>query len=119
VHSWRFSDIIYIVGRYWGGFSGKEVIAIVIGVVVVYVLIVGIVELIPAKQDDTHTPTVAVPPANAESVERIRMEYNFGMLSITTYGVVLFVVLGTFFVAALTQGSLWTHGPPGPTRRLL
>jgi hypothetical protein len=93
-----------LVGRYSGGFSAN----IVIWVVVVYVLIAGIVELIPAKKYDTP----AAPLANAESVERIRIQYNFGMLSITTYGVVLFVVLGTFLVAALTQGSLWKHGPP-------
>lgn len=96
-----------VVHRPWGGFSGKEVTWIFIGVVVVYVLIVGIVELLPAKEDDTPTHNEAVPSANAESVERIRIEYNFGMLTVTTYGVVLFVVLGTFFVVALTQLPLW------------
>lgn len=96
-----------VIGRPWGGFSGKEVTWIFIGVVVVYALIVGIVELLPAKEDDTPTHNEAVPSANAESVERIRIEYNFGMLTVTTYGVVLFVVLGTFFVVALTQLPLW------------
>lgn len=96
-----------VVHRPWGGFSGKEVTWIFIGVVVVYVLIVGIVELLPAKEDDTPTHNEAVPSANAESVERIRIEYNFGMLTVTTYGVVLFAVLGTFFVVALTQLPLW------------
>jgi len=96
-----------LVGRYSGGFSAN----IVIWVVVVYVLVAGIIELIPANEDDTPTHNKAARSSNAESVERIRIVYNFGMLSITTYGVVLFVVLGTFFVAALTQGSLWKHGP--------
>jgi hypothetical protein len=97
-----------LIHRRWGGFSGKEVTWIFIGVVVVYILIVGIVELLPAKEDDTPTHNEAVPPADAESVERIRIEYKFGMLTATTYGVVLFVVLGTFFVVALTQLTLWT-----------
>jgi hypothetical protein len=96
-----------VVNRYWGGVSGYTVI----WVVAVYVLIVGIVELVPAKKGDTPTHKAAVPPANAESVERIRIEYHFGLLTATTYSVVLFVVLGTFFVAALTQGSLSTHAP--------
>ena len=96
-----------VIARPWGGFSGKEVTWILIGVVVVYILIVGIVELLPAKEDDSPTHNEAGPSANAESVERIRIEYNFGMLTVTTYGVVLFVVLGTFFVVALTQLPLW------------
>ena len=95
-----------VIQRAWGGFSGKEVTWIFIGVVVVYVLIVGIVELLPAKEDDIPTHNEAVPSANAESADRIRIEYKFGMLTTTTYGVVLFVVLGTFFVVALTQLSL-------------
>jgi hypothetical protein len=96
-----------VANRYWGGVSGYTVI----GAVAVYVLIVGIVELVPAKKGDTPTQNVAVPPANADSVERIRIEYHFGLLTATTYSVVLFVVLGTFFVAVLTQGPLSTQAP--------
>jgi hypothetical protein len=95
-----------VIHRAWGGFSGKEVTWIFIGVVAVYVLIAGIVELLAAKEDDAPADNEAVPPANAESVERIRIDYNFGMLTVTIYGVVLFVVLATFLVVALTQLSL-------------
>jgi hypothetical protein len=101
-----------VIHRHWGGFGGKEVTWIFIGVVVVYVLIVGTVELLSAKEDDTPNDNKAVPPANAESVERIRIDYNFGLLTVTTYGVILFVVLATFFVVSLTQLSLWPFWRP-------
>jgi hypothetical protein len=98
-----------LISRPWGGFSGKEVSWIFIGVVAVYVLIVGIVDLLPAKEDDTPIRNEAVPPANAESAERIRIEYKFGMLTLTTYTVILFVVFATFFVVTLTQLPLPPH----------
>ena len=108
-----------VISRPWGGFSGKEVSWIFIGVVAVYVLIVGIIELVPAGKGDTPTYNIAVPPANADSVERIRIEYHFGLLTVTTYSVVLFVVLGTFFVAALTQGPLSTQPPSWTNPQLI
>jgi hypothetical protein len=90
--------------------SPKIVIYVVVFYVIVraiYVLIASIVELVSAKKDDTPTIGEAVPPANAEFVERIRINYSVGMLRLTTYNVVLLAILGTIFVAALTQGPLW------------
>ena len=90
--------------------SPKIVIYVVVFYVIVraiYVLIEGIVELVSAKKDDTPANSEAVPPANAEFVERIRINYSAGMLRLTTYNVVLLAILGTIFVAALTQGPLW------------
>ena len=90
--------------------SPKIVIYVVVFYVIVraiYVLIEGIVELVSAKKDDTPANSEAVPPANAEFVERIRINYSAGMIRLTTYNVVLLAILGTIFVAALTQGPLW------------
>jgi len=88
----------------------KIVIYVVVFYVIVraiYVLIAGIVELVSAKKDDTPTNSEAVPPANADLVERIRINYSVGMLRLTTYNAVLLAILGTIFVAALTMGPLW------------
>jgi hypothetical protein len=74
----------------------------------IYVLIARIVELASAKKDDTPTDNDAVPPANAESAERIRINYSRGRLRVTTYSVVALAILGTFFVAALAFGPLST-----------
>jgi hypothetical protein len=93
--------------------SPKIVIYVVVFYVIVratYVLIAGIVELVSAKKDDTPTNSEAVQPANAKSVERIRINYSYGMLRVTTYAVVLLAILGTIFVAALTMGPL--HSVP-------
>ena len=90
--------------------SPKIVIYVVVFYVIVraiYVLIERIVELVSAKKDDTPANSEAVPPANAEFVERIRINYSAGMIRLTTYNVVLLAILATFFVAALTQGPLW------------
>jgi len=91
--------------------------AIVIYVVVLYiivraayVLVAGIVELVSAKKDDTPTNNEFIPPAEAKPEERIRIQYDFGWLPAATYSVVLLAILGTFFVAAFTQGPL-TPGP--------
>jgi hypothetical protein len=73
----------------------------------IYVLVVGIVEPVSAKKDGTATDNEAIPPANAKSVERIRIRYDAGRLRTTTYSVVFLAILGTFFVAVLTQGPLW------------
>lgn len=97
--------------RHWGTVSPDIVIYVVVLYIIVraiYVLVVGIVELVSAKKDDTPTNNEAVPPADAKSVERIRMKYDFGRLSTTTYSVVFLAILATFFVVALTQGPLWT-----------
>jgi len=88
----------------------KIVIYVVVFYVIVraiYVLIAGIVELVSAKKGDTPTNSEAVPPANADLVERIRINYSVGMLRLTTYNAVLLAILGTIFVAALTMGPLW------------
>jgi hypothetical protein len=74
----------------------------------IYVLIARIVESASAKKDDTPTDNDAVPPANAESAERIRINYSRGRLRVTTYSVVALAILGTFFVAALAFGPLST-----------
>jgi hypothetical protein len=66
---------------------GKIAIYVVVLYIIVraaYVLIVGIAELVSAKKDDTPANNAAVPPADAESVERIRIKYSFGRLSATT-----------------------------------
>jgi len=84
-----------------------KVVVLYIVVRSIYVLIAGIVELVSAKKDDTPTDNEAIPPANAKSVERIRMAYDPGRLHATTYTVVFLAVLETFFVVALTQGPLW------------
>ena len=91
--------------------SPKIVIYVVVLYIIVraiYVLIAGIVELVSVRKDDTPTNNEAISPADATSVERIRIKYSFGKLSATTYGVVFLAILGTFLVAALTQGPLWT-----------
>ena len=76
-----------------------------------YVLIAGIVERVSAKKDDTPTNNEAIPPANAKSVERIRINYDVGRLYPTIYSVVLLAILGAFFfVVGLMQGPLWS-GP--------
>jgi hypothetical protein len=90
--------------------SPKIIIYVVVFYVIVraiYLLIEGIFELVSAKKNDTPTNGEAVPPSNAEFVESIRMNYSVGMLRLTTYNVVLLAILGTIFVAALTQGPLW------------
>jgi hypothetical protein len=90
--------------------SPKIVIYVVVFYVIVraiYVVIERIVELVSAKKDDTPANSEAVPPADAEFVEGIRINYFAGMLRLTTYNVVLLAILGTIFVAALTQGPLW------------
>ena len=96
--------------RRWGAVSLKIVIYVVVLYIIVraiYVLIAGIVEPLSAKKDGTPTNNEAIPPADAKSVERIRMTYDFGRLRMTTYSVVFLAILGTFFVVALTQGPLW------------
>lgn len=84
-----------------------KVVVLYIVVRSIYVLIAGIVGLVSAKKDDTPTNNEVIPPANAQSVERIRMAYDPGRLHATTYTVVFLAVLETFFVVALTQGPLW------------
>jgi hypothetical protein len=86
---------------------------IVIYVVVVYIIVraayvlaAGIVELVSAKKDDTPTNNGFTQPVDAGSVERIRISYDFGWLPVATSSVVFLAILGTFFVAALTQGPL-------------
>jgi hypothetical protein len=86
------------------------VVVVYIIVRAVYVLVMGVVELVSAKKDGTATNNEAIPPANAKSVERIRIRYDSGRLRTTTYSVVILAILGTFFVAVLTQGPL-TPGP--------
>ncbi|MGO8937321.1 MAG: hypothetical protein ACLQLO_09365, partial [Mycobacterium sp.] len=83
-----------------------KVVVLYIIVRSIYVLIARIVELVSAKKDDTPTGNEAIPPANAQSVERIRMAYDPGRLHATTYTVVFLAVLETFFVVAFTQGPL-------------
>jgi hypothetical protein len=95
---------------HWGTVSPDIVIYVVVLYIIVraiYVLGVRIVELVSAKKDDTPANNEAVPPADAKSVERIRIKYDPGRLHATTYGVVFLAILGTFFVIALTQGPLW------------
>jgi hypothetical protein len=80
---------------------------------VIYAVIVGITKRVTARRvtarkDDTSTNQDAVAPADAKSVERIRLNYSHGMLTPTTYGVVLLAILETFFVVGLAQGPLWT-----------
>jgi hypothetical protein len=89
----------------------KIVIYVVVLYIIVraaYVLIAGIVERVSAKNDETPANNEAVPPVDAKSVERIRINYSHGMLSQTTYCVVLLAILETFFVVGLAQGQLWT-----------
>ncbi|MGA9360330.1 MAG: hypothetical protein WBW75_20750 [Mycobacterium sp.] len=83
-----------------------KVVVLYIIVRSIYVLIARIVELVSAKKDDTPTGNEAIPPANAQSVERVRMAWDPGRLHATTYTVVFLAVLETFFVVALTQGPL-------------
>jgi hypothetical protein len=90
-HIVRYVVVVYIIAR------------------VTYALIVGIVKLVSAKKEDTSTNEEAVPPANVESVERIRITYSVGMLAATTRNVVLMAIFAAFFVVALTQGPLSTH----------
>jgi hypothetical protein len=83
--------------------------------IVTYPVIVSIAKRVTARwvtarKDDTSTNQEAVPPANAKSVDRIRISYSYGMLTPTTYGVVLLAILETLFVVAFSQGPLWT-GP--------
>jgi hypothetical protein len=92
-----------------GQVGPKMVIYVVVLYVIVratYILIVVIVELVLAKKDDTPTDNDAVPPVNAKSAERIRVNYSRGRLRMTTYSVVVLAILGTFFVAALALGPL-------------
>lgn len=94
-----------------GAVSPTIVIYVVVLYVIVraiYVLIARIVELVLAKKDDAPTDNDAVPPANAESAERIRINYSRGRLRVTTYNVVFLAILGTVFVAALGLGPLLT-----------
>jgi hypothetical protein len=101
----------YVEDRHWGTVSPDIVIYVVVLYIIVraiYVLIAGIVERVSAEEDDTPTNSEAVPPANAKSVERIRIKYSVGKLPVTAYSVVFLAILGTFFVAVLTQGPLWT-----------
>jgi hypothetical protein len=96
--------------RHWGTVSPDVVIYVVVLYVIVrssYVVIARIVELVSPKTDDTPTDNEAIPPADPKSVERIRIRYDFGRLTATTYSVVFLAVLVTFFVVALTQGPLW------------
>ena len=101
----------YVEDRHWGTVSPKMVTYVVVLYIIVraiYVVVMRIVELASAKKDDTPTNNEAVPPANAKPEERVRIKYDFGRLSTTTYSVVFLAILGTFFVAVLTQGPLWT-----------
>jgi hypothetical protein len=94
-----------------GAVSPTIVIYVVVLYVIVraiYVLLAGIVKLVSAKKDDT-PDNDAVPPANAESSERIRINYSRGRLRVTTYNVVFLAIIGTFFVAVLGLGPLLTY----------
>jgi hypothetical protein len=94
----------------WGAVSPKIVIYVVVLYIIVraiYFPIACIVESVSAKKDGTPTNNEAIPPADAKSVERIRVRYDLGRLRATTYSVVFLAILGTFFVVALTQGPLW------------
>jgi hypothetical protein len=100
-----------VENRHWRTASPKIAIYVVVVYIIVraiYILVVGIVEPVSAKKDDTPTNNEAIPPADAKSVERIRITYDIGRLPATTYSVVFLAILGTFFVVALTQGPLWT-----------
>jgi hypothetical protein len=97
--------------RRWGTVSPKIILYVVVLYIIVraiYVLIAGIVEPVSAKKDATPTNNDAIVPADAKSVDRIRIRYDLGRLRTTTYSVVFLAILGTFFVVALTQGPLWT-----------
>jgi hypothetical protein len=75
----------------------------------IYILLpAGIIELVSANDDDPFTNNEATSPTDEKSTERIRIRYDFGRLSTTTYSVVFLAILGTFFVVVLTQGPLWT-----------
>ena len=100
-----------VENRHWRTASSKIAIYVVVVYIIVraiYILVVGIVESMSAKKDDSPTNNEAIPPADAKSVERIRITYDIGRLPATTYSVVFLAILGTFFVVALTQGPLWT-----------
>lgn len=84
------------------------VVVLYIIVRAIYVLVMGVIESVSANKDGTATNNEAIPPANAKSVERIRIRYDPGRLRTTTYSVVFLAILGTFFVAVLTQGPLWS-----------
>ena len=95
----------------WDAISPEIVIYIVVLYIVVratYVLIVRTFERISPSHNGTPTGIGSASPTDAKSVERIRMRYSFGWLSPTTYSIVFLSVLGTFFVAVLTQAPLWT-----------
>jgi hypothetical protein len=86
--------------------SPKIVICVVVVYLIVratYALIAKFVELVSEKRDGSPSNSETVPPANAESVGRIRINYSVGMLRLTTYRVVLLAILATFFVATLPR----------------
>ncbi len=92
--------------------SLPRVILLVVGLYIVaraaYAVFVGIRNRLAVETDDTSPNLASIGLANAESVERIRIKYSVGKLSVTTRCVVGLAILAAFFDVALTQGAFGT-----------
>jgi hypothetical protein len=102
----------YLTDRTDQRFASENTLTIVLVVVLIYA--VGRFTYLATAQrfagPAAKTRIAASVQATDESVD---LKYSGDRLSATSYNVILFAILGTFFSVALTQGALWNSLRPG------